>query len=730
MATTVIATQCPHCHKAIKLPGEYAGKNVRCKGCSEVFTVNADKSPAVPAAKPIPKSMGPAKPVAVPPKQATDTKPEKPLKREKQVETVAKVDSPSYVQKMARQQRSSSILFLVIALLALGVIGAGAFVFKDKLLAMLEGNSTPHQPTSPKGEIGLLTKGEVIDNTKGDLTSLPDPMDQEKQRKRKLSRIPEGYPGRALLIGIRNYLYLNPINPGYRVERSFLGDPLGLISLRRVLFTELSFNRDQVVALSDVDDLKPATPTKANIEATVQEFLKNSRASDRVVLTLAMHATHLAGKTYLIPIEGELPAEGAKADAERDARLAQGMIPLSWLYERLAACPARQKLLILDIAQSDPEAGNIRTNPGPLTEAMYEEIKKTPAGTQVWLPCQPKQYSVGLISANKSGSTFMDWLCQLSTFSVEKNWKLVKDNPLLKAGTLPLVLLAKEVEKEVSAEIKDKGYVQMPVLLGEEGKFSGEEATTPAPPVKLVLKTPSEAPLPATELEMVMKELNLNNDAYRRLNPASFPPLSASKFSEYKADYATAKELEDKLNDKPLRMMTLRAIKVLDRSLTTFRMRFAHESDEQAFKRKIEKDQENPAYVTAELGDLLEEMKKLEEKRDEEPSKRWQAHFDYTQARVLAQLAHVQEYSFVLGNKLRKDTPSLKDTKNHNGWIIIPQKKLEQKETRGFDSERQKLLTKIIKEHAGTPWEILARREQATILGLTLQETYLEEYKK
>ncbi|HMO34670.1 MAG TPA: hypothetical protein PKA06_01380, partial [Gemmatales bacterium] len=163
--------------------------------------------------------------------------------------------------------------------------------------------------------------------------------------------------------------------------------------------------------------------------------------------------------------------------------------------------------------------------------------------------------------------------------------------------------------------------------------------------------------------------------------------------------------------------------------MKTFRMRFPEESDEANFKRKIEQEQETPAYVTAELSDILDEMKQMEERRSEEPSRRWQAHFDYTQARILAHLAHVQEYSFVLGNKLRKDTPIIKDRKNHNGWIIVPQRKLEQRETRGYDSERQKLLSKIIQEHPGTPWEILARREQVTILGLRLQETYLEEGK-
>jgi hypothetical protein len=200
-----------------------------------------------------------------------------------------------------------------------------------------------------------------------------------------------------------------------------------------------------------------------------------------------------------------------------------------------------------------------------------------------------------------------------------------------------------------------------------------------------------------------------------------------SAFTAYGRDYKNSVELQAKLKDMPLRAVTLKALQALNKAEKSFKMRFqAPERDEAAFKKTVEREQEVPAYVTSELSDILDEMKALEEKRDEEPSKRWQAHFDYTQARLLARLAHVQEYGFVLGNKLRKDTPAIKDKRN-NGWITIPQRKLEQKETRTYDAERQKLCAKIIKDHPGTPWEILARREQATILGLTLQEANLRE---
>ncbi len=706
MASIVITTTCPHCRKAIKFPLEFLGRTVRCKGCSKAFAATSSPTDKSLVAKAVEEFKAKPQPVAAPaPTEET------------------------YVKRMARQQRSSTLIFLVIAMVAIGAIGTGMFTFRDQLFGLIDKAASTTPAIAPESTESLLVgTGEVLDKNSGDLTKLPSP-EQEKRNKRNLARIPAPYPGRALLIGIRNYLYLNPLNPGYRPERSFQQDPLGLHTLRRTLITELSFPRDEVLVLSDMDDQKPTVPTKDTIEATVEEFLNTCRPSDHIVLVFAVHAATLGGKGYLVPVDGELPLEGSKPDAERDAKLIPKMIPLSWLYEKLAACKACQKLVILDIAQTDPEAGIVRNAPGALDEALYQQIQAMPKGVQVWLPCKPKQHSYGLSSSGQNGSVFLDSLSQLATLSIEKNWKLIEKNSALKTGTLPLALLANQVQTETTRYLKEHGYDQTPELLGREEAASASPASSPPSPVVLKVKQPAEPIINGQAIALILKELGIENDHARQLSPSSFPPLLQSTFTRYVPDYVSSKELEEKLTQWPLRAITLKAIKTIDRSLKTFRMRFAEESDEANFKKKIEKEQETPAYVTAELSDLLDDMKKLDEKRDEEPSLRWRAHFDYTQARLLAQLAHVQEYSFVLGNKLRKDTPKIKDPKNHNGWTIVSQRKLEQKETRTYDSERQKLLAKIIKENPGTPWEILARREQATILGLTLQETYLEEGK-
>lgn len=714
MASAIVSSQCPHCQKALKIPSELLGRTVRCKGCSKTFMADSDRKNSPEKTEPARKAEVPKAPLQVAKKE------------DKQADEVI-----PYSSRMVRQQRSSTYIFLTMVVIAIGAITTGFVVFKDKIFAWMNQATSQAQASKNEPQSSLLiTTKEKLDERSGDLTQLQDSSPARKNR-RNLARIPAPYPGRALLIGIRNYLYLNPLNPGYRAERSFQKDPLGLINLRRVLVTELSFPREQVMVLSDVDDHQPTVPTKETIQATISEFLSGSMPAQRVVLTLCVHACHLGGKTYLIPVDGELPLEGAKPDAERDARLSNNMIPLSWLYEKLANCPARQKLLILDIAQNDPEAGMIRLASGPLTEEMHVELRNMPDGVQVWLPCQAGQFSYGINSSGQNGTVFMDTICQLATLSIDRNWKLIDKNPALKTGSLPLVLLAKQVSTDTAKYLKDRELVQTPQLLGKEKPTEATPVTLPEnlPAVKLVVPTNKSDLVNGQELSMVIQEAGIESDPTRRISPSSFPPLKQAVFAKYKPDYQSAKELSEMLNQWPLRAMTVKAIRAIDRSMKSFKTRFVEESDETAFKKKMVKEQETPAFVTAELSDILEEMKKLSEKRDEEPSPRWQAHFDFTQARLLAQLAHVQEYSFVLGNKLRKDTPKIKDAKNHNGWIIVPQRKLEQKETRTYDSERQKILNRIIKEHPGTPWEILARREQATILGLTLQETFLEEGK-
>src|SRR5205814_1914787 len=121
----------------------------------------------------------------------------------------------------------------------------------------------------------------------------------------------------------------------------------------------------------------------------------------------------------------------------------------------------------------------------------------------------------------------------------------------------------------------------------------------------------------------------------------------------------------------------------------------------------------------------LEELEGVADQRKKEKSKRWQAHYDYVLAQVKARKAYVAEYNLMLGKAKRDELPPL-DPKLHNGYRLASLEKLQSgKEIKDLAAESRKLLTKLIKDNPGTPWELLAKRERFTALGLAWQPANL-----
>jgi hypothetical protein len=135
-------------------------------------------------------------------------------------------------------------------------------------------------------------------------------------------------------------------------------------------------------------------------------------------------------------------------------------------------------------------------------------------------------------------------------------------------------------------------------------------------------------------------------------------------------------------------------------------------------KAAIFKEQMKPARILGELMERLEELRKVGEQREKEPSLRWQAHYDYILAQLLARTAYVSEYDLMLG-KIRKDELPELPLNRHGGWRLASCARLESgKDVKAMASQAKKLFAKVIKEHPGTPWEVLAKRAQLTALGL------------
>src|SRR5262249_49762229 len=144
----------------------------------------------------------------------------------------------------------------------------------------------------------------------------------------------------------------------------------------------------------------------------------------------------------------------------------------------------------------------------------------------------------------------------------------------------------------------------------------------------------------------------------------------------------------------------------------------------QVKKNMTARQQGGPAKMLVELHDVLEQMEQASSERDKEPSRRWQAHYDYVLAQLKARMVYVNEYNTMLARVKRDELPPL-DPALHNGWRLAASDKVQSpKEVKDLANDVKKLLSGIVKDHPGTPWEVLAKRERFTALGLTWQPAH------
>jgi hypothetical protein len=540
-------------------------------------------------------------------------------------------------------------------------------------------------------------------------------------------------PRRFLAIAVNNYLYANPVNdasPGRNIHTL-------VERMARVLRVPTS----QTIELSDTsppEKLKeedrgkstptrrasegssppvaspsrPTLPCKRVVEQTVKAFLQTCRTQDRILVLLIGHIVEIGEEAFLVPFEGDLTVK-------------ETLIPLSWLYEQLATCKARQKVLILDTCRLDPGRGWERPGSGPMTTSVDQLLQKPPAGVRIWSACTSGQYSY---ESNGSG-VFLEKLYDALTDSVLKKTPEPQD-------ALPIEDLAKVVDQRTAAEVASQVIwlngqkaVQTPRLTGqmnEQGAAYDQDE-----PLPTVLDVPAPS-LPGGmaregQILQILREIDLPpikvHSQHSPLQLVAMLPFSAAVINRYRPDSHSLADIEQHPDKYPLRMEAVKTIRLLR---ATFRpqgpqasfLEYLQGGNSERLKARIFKEQMKPARILGGFMERLEELRKAGERRDKEPSLRWQAHYDYLLAQLLARTAYVSEYDLMLG-KIRKDELPELQPKIHKGWRLASSEKMASgKDVKEMAAQAKKLFAKIIQEHPGTPWEVLAKRARLTALGL------------
>jgi hypothetical protein len=208
------------------------------------------------------------------------------------------------------------------------------------------------------------------------------------------------------------------------------------------------------------------------------------------------------------------------------------------------------------------------------------------------------------------------------------------------------------------------------------------------------------------------------------------PAFDEKKLEPYLKDAGTETELQKTVHKTQILLFAVSGLPppaelaepvqelamTLKGNLSILREGYRAPANENDLKNQIMRDERRVAALMARLNEALEDMKSAGEKRNDE-GKRWQANYDYMLARLEDEIAYLWEYQSMLG-QMRKEVPPL-DRKLYRGWKLAATTTLSGDSTgKKLAAAARKTLDKIIKDHAGTPWEVLAKRQKLTALGL------------
>ena len=680
----ITKVRCPRCKNLLRIPTDWLSRPIRCRHCAKSFRAALKEKPATVQPEPTPESRAAAASAFAFDAEGTGD-----------LELIPVAPNLRYHARRKSGLNAAAMALVVVAIVAIG----GGVYYKNSF--------------GDQGDPG----GAVEKPSVTTVASAKEPV--------KPVDLPKGatnFPRRFLAVCVHNYLYANPVSA--RGDRTGMPDVL-----RQFAKDKLRVDPSQIYVLSDAVAGKEArAPVKPIVEQTVERFLATCRRQDRIVIVFVGHAVDLEDQPYLVPLEGELAVK-------------ETLIPLKWLYDRLATCPARQKLLVMDVCRDDTARGNERPGSGPMGPKLDAVLANPPAGVQVLTACVATQFSheydyASIGNNDVRGGAFLSLLTQAPRIG----WGLPKPE-----DTLPVTVLVDRIKEPLTQLVGARDKVKQTArLAGAEPADPGEGAAYAADaplPSRFDLPRPAalaEGGLADPQLirgifgEIAMPPLKMPRDAEHAgqadeeaAKLAAIVPFRAEALKGYDRDYANIRDLLDKPKEYPLRVAVIKAVETIEKAKLGLREEFKGPTSDDVKKDLTDSQKEGPAKLLLSLTETLEKLEAVAGERDKEKSKRWQAHYDYVIAQVKARMAYVSEYNLLLAKVKKEELPAL-DPKLHNGYRLASQEKIQSpKEIKDLASDSRKLLAKLIKENPGTPWELLAKRERFTALGLVWQPANL-----
>ncbi len=139
------------------------------------------------------------------------------------------------------------------------------------------------------------------------------------------------------------------------------------------------------------------------------------------------------------------------------------------------------------------------------------------------------------------------------------------------------------------------------------------------------------------------------------------------------------------------------------------------------FVRVVNEAQKDAAFVVPALNRLMQTLKAGESDRESEDEARWQAGYDLAMGRAIAAHLRASTYNQMLAlikTSLKFDPPKDADTPQNNTWVLRPSDTVETGSRDAQLAEKaKKYFTRVVEDHPGTPWALVAEKELKTPIG-------------
>jgi hypothetical protein len=502
-------------------------------------------------------------------------------------------------------------------------------------------------------------------------------------------------PRRLLFVQIADYLFVNPLT------HAAPGGPdrtrEAAVRLAAALRVPNAKDNDQLFVLSDALAADARPTTRDALAKAVKDFCATTRAQDRVVIYFAAHAIEKDGKAFVLPVDGDPDAPAA-------------LLPVDAVYEPLKELKASQKVVIWDVCRANPERVRGRRDPGPMTPALFKALKAGPAGVQILIGCSPGERGLEYFTPRGPagaipGSAYLDALRQAAAD------ESALDPTAPPGSEIPVDAIHRAALKLIAATTKG----QTPALASRLGPRAADY--DPKEAVAKRFELPA-APKALPDVKAIFDELALPALVDGDGAPAKVPFAEAA-LKGYEADVSVDDIFKD-VNKYPLRAATLRALQAV-------RNRWRFNGREQLAvgtvpapvsaqsKKTATAAQDAVARALIDLELELAHLDAVAGKRGTE-TKRWQANYDYAAAELRLRLVLLNEYNRALGHVKTEALPDLPP--GGAGWRLVPASKIEgPKDLRAMAAEADDGFARLAADHPGTPWELLAKRDRATLPG-------------